>query len=258
MQSLHAGTIEQIRGGATDAAHKLLPLYRELLNDALGADDPERTAMFAAMLAVPSENYLGELMSEIDVDGLHRARGALRTVLGGELFDEWMAVYRRSTALGPYLPDSRSVGRRALRNLALGFLCTTGQSRVSDVRRVLLAQYRDADNLTDRLASLREIVNAEWLDDAARSGDDRGLLRALFDAETRHRSVVFGASGVPPSWRVGARRAAREPRRFRRPQSEPAARAVRGVRRAESGELPRARWLRLPFSRGARGAHRPF
>ncbi|HTK97707.1 MAG TPA: aminopeptidase N [Pseudomonadales bacterium] len=169
MQSLHAGTIEQIRGGATDAAHKLLPLYRELLNDALGADDPERTAMFAAMLAVPSENYLGELMSEIDVDGLHRARGALRTVLGGELFDEWMAVYRRSTALGPYLPDSRSVGRRALRNLALGFLCATGRSRVSDLRRVLLAQYRDADNLTDRLASLREIVNAEWLDDAARS-----------------------------------------------------------------------------------------
>ncbi len=169
MQSLHAETIEQMRGGTADAARKLLPLYRELLNDAIGADDPERTAMFAAMLAVPTENYLGELMSEIDVDGLHRARSALRAVLGDELFDDWMAVYRRSTAPGPYQPDSRSVGRRALRNLALGFLCATGQTRMSEVRAVLLAQYRDADNLTDRLASLREIVNAEWLDDAARS-----------------------------------------------------------------------------------------
>jgi len=52
---------------------------------------------------------------------------------------------------------------------ALGFLCAAGPSRVSVVRPLLLAQYRNADNLTDRLASLREIVNAEWLDEPART-----------------------------------------------------------------------------------------
>ena len=169
MQSLHAETIDRMRGGATDAALDLLPLYRELLNDASSADDPEHTAMFAAMLAVPTENYLGELMNEIDVDGLHRARGALRTAIGDELFDGWMDVYRRSATSGPYQPDSRSVGRRALRNLALGFLCAAGSTHGSVVRSLLLAQYRNADNLTDRLASLREIVNAEWLDEPART-----------------------------------------------------------------------------------------
>ena len=138
-------------------------------NDASSADDPEHTAMFAAMLAVPTENYLGELMNEIDVDGLHRARGALRTAIGDELFDGWMDVYRRSATSGPYQPDSRSVGRRALRNLALGFLCAAGSTHGSVVRSLLLAQYRNADNLTDRLASLREIVNAEWLDEPART-----------------------------------------------------------------------------------------
>ncbi len=169
MQSLHAETIERMRSGAADAARSLLALYRELLNDALAVDDPERTAMFAAMLAVPTENYLGELMREIDVDGLHRARDALRASIGGELFDGWLDVYRRSASSGPYQPDSRSVGRRALRNVALGFLCAAGTTRSSEARPLLLGQYRNADNLTDRLASLREIVNAEWLDDPARA-----------------------------------------------------------------------------------------
>jgi aminopeptidase N len=170
MQSLHAETIERLRAGDARAADTLLPLYRELLSEAVAADDdPERTATFAAMLAVPTESYLGELMNEIDVDGVHRARHALRATLGNQLFERWMDVYRRTAANGPYEPDSRSVSRRALRNLALGFLCAAGDARSADAGPLLLAQYRNADNLTDRLASLREIVNAEWLEESARS-----------------------------------------------------------------------------------------
>ncbi len=169
MQSLHTEEIERLRIGGTDAARGLLPLYRELLSDAMSADDdPERTAMFAAMLAVPTEGYLGELMAEIDVDGLHRARLALCASLANELFERWLELYGRNAANGPYQPDTRSVARRALRNLALGFLCAAGDSRTATVRALLLTQYRTADNLTDRLASLREVANAEWLDESAR------------------------------------------------------------------------------------------
>ena len=40
--------------------------------------------MFAAMLAVPTENYLGELMSEIDVDGLTAEGRAVPVMRAGE------------------------------------------------------------------------------------------------------------------------------------------------------------------------------
>jgi aminopeptidase N len=169
MQSLHADEVERIRGGGTDPARGLLPLYRELLSDVgSGAADAERTAMFAAMLAVPTENYLGEMMSEIDVDGLHRARGQLRAALANGLFERWLDLYRRNAATGAYQPDSASIARRALRSLALGFLCAAGDARADSVRALLLEQYRSADNLTDRLAALREVVNAQWLDETER------------------------------------------------------------------------------------------
>ena len=170
MQSLYAAEIERLRTGGTDPARDLLPVYRSLLADAASApDDAERTAMFAAMLTVPTENYLGELMAEIDVDGIHAARRRLRAALAEPLFDRWLDVYGRHRADGPYAPDARSIARRALRNLALGFLCVAAPTRLDVVRPLLLEQFRSADNLTDRSAALREIVNAEWLDEAERA-----------------------------------------------------------------------------------------
>ena len=169
MQSLHAQEIERIRTGGVEPGRALLPLYGELLSDAARVGgDAQRMGMFAALLAVPSEGYLGELMTEIDVDGVHAARGALRAALADGLFERWLELYHSHSAAGPYQPDAASIARRALRNLALGFLCASGGAQPDSIRPLLLGQYRGADNLTDRLAALREIVNAPWLDDPER------------------------------------------------------------------------------------------
>ena len=178
MQSLHAAEIDRVRVGGADPGDALLPLYRELLADAVAAEDAERSALFATMLAVPTEGYLSELMAEIDVDGLHRARGQLRATLANHLFEGWLELYRRNAARGPYQPDSGSSARRALRNVALGFLCAAGGERTREIRPLVRAQYQSADNLTDRLAALREVVNSPWLDTAERE-------RVLADFHTR-------------------------------------------------------------------------
>ena len=170
MQSLHAQEIERLRRGGAEPALTLLPLYRELIAAAnAGSTDAERAAMFAAMLAVPSENYLAELMAEIDVDGLHRSRADLRAALAEGLFESWLELYSRNAATAAFAPDSVGMARRALRNLSLGFLCAAGGTRTEAVRTVVLAHYRDADNLTDRLSALREVVNAPWLAESERA-----------------------------------------------------------------------------------------
>ncbi len=187
MQSLHAAEIERIRTGGGEPARPLLPLYRDLLGDAVTtAPDADRSALLAAMLAVPTEGYLSELMLEIDVDGLHRARALLRNVLANELFEGWTSLYHNSSSTEPYQPDSISIARRALRNLALGFMCAADQSHGVAVQALLLAQFETADNLTDRLAALREIVDSPWLDSALRE-------RALAEFHTRwsHQKLVI-------------------------------------------------------------------
>lgn len=165
MQTLFAAEIDRLRTGAVEPSGEFLTLLGELATAAhAAADDGEAKAMFAVMLTVPSEAYLGELMEQIDVDGLHRARVRLREVIGLTLFDSWLALYRGNSSTETYQPDGRGIARRALRNLALSYICATGDSHVDVAKRVVLNQYEGADNLTERLAALREIINAVWLE----------------------------------------------------------------------------------------------
>ena len=169
MQSLHTTEIERIRTGGVEPGRPLLALYRDLLDDAIATPThADRSALFAAMLAVPSEVYLSELMLEIDVDGLHGARTELRAALANGLFEGWTSLYRTSSSASSYNPDATSIARRALRNLALSFLCAAGERHTAEVQALLLSQFDTADNLTDRLAALREIVDSAWLDSALR------------------------------------------------------------------------------------------
>ncbi len=166
--------------------------------------------MFAAMLAVPTENYLGELMREIDVDGLHRARGASarrarrRTV-------------RRVARRVPAQRVERTVSTRLAQHRAPR-ACAISHS-ASCARRVQRAyvgsstavaraipQRRQPDRSARVAARDRQRRMARR---AGACGSDRRFLHALVGAEARHRSVVLGAGRVPPSRRVGARRVAR-------------------------------------------------
>jgi len=165
MQTLFAGEVDRLRGAAGQASGALLELLHQLTTAAGAApDDGEAKAMFAVMLAVPSEAYLGELMPQIDVDGLHQARNTLRRAIGTTLFDGWLALYRDNAASQAYQADGPGIARRALRSIALSYLCAAGDAHRDLVTHLVLEQYERADNLTERLAALREIVNAAWLD----------------------------------------------------------------------------------------------
>src|SRR6185503_18854278 len=86
---------------------------------------------------------------------LHASRNTLRRVLAERLKDELQQTYERSTVPGPYSPDARSIGRRSLRNLCLGYLGELGLSRLAD------AQFRSADNMTDAMAALATLANLD-------------------------------------------------------------------------------------------------
>ena len=122
---------------------------------ALAAILDDRTlepAFVALALVPPGEGDIArEIGHDIDPDAIFRARKALRADIGDRLGSALAATYDRMAVAGPYSPDASNAGRRALRNVALDLLASTGKPET--IARAA-RQYDAADNMTDRMAAL--------------------------------------------------------------------------------------------------------
>jgi aminopeptidase N len=115
-------------------------------NDALDA------GYRAQFLYLPSENDLARIVGRnVDPLAIHKARTALRKTIGTRLHEALLEIYRRMEVKGPYSPAPEQAGRRALRNVALGYL--TSRGRPEDIARAA-AHFDQSRNLTDETAAL--------------------------------------------------------------------------------------------------------
>lgn len=125
------------------------------LTHALAAilDDTTLEPAFVALaLMLPGEGDIArEIGQDIDPDAIFRARTALKAEIGERLGPALTATYDRMTVPGPYSPDARSAGRRALRNVALDLLAAKAEPAA--IARAV-RQFNAADNMTDRMAAL--------------------------------------------------------------------------------------------------------
>jgi len=124
-------------------------------------------ALIAEALTLPAESYIADQMHTVDVAAIHDARQLLRRSLAWELQASLQRVMMENHANEPYRFAPDAVGRRALKNLCLGYLM---ELEDPEVRRVCMAQLQNADNMTDQLAALQMLANsgAGERDDALR------------------------------------------------------------------------------------------
>jgi aminopeptidase N len=141
-----AASIILERNGKPSAA--FIDAARAVLRD----PDP---AFVAEVLALPSETFLAEQMALVDPDRLHESRNALRRSLANALREELSSTYEKLSSRTPYSPDASSMGRRALRNICLGYLGELGESRLA------YGQFQRADNMTDAMAALGTLANLD-------------------------------------------------------------------------------------------------
>jgi aminopeptidase N len=123
-------------------------------------DETLEPAFVAEAIVLPSEDYLAERMAVIDVEAIHEAREALRRMIADALGDELRRVYAANEVREPYSPDAAQSGRRALKNAALAYLAALAGTDAG-VRAMLMGKYRGANNMTDRMATLRLLVDLE-------------------------------------------------------------------------------------------------
>jgi len=119
----------------------------------------ERGAAFVAeALTLPGESTLFEALEQVDPDALHAARNALRRHLAEQLEADFAGLHATLAPTAPYQPTADDAGRRALRNLCLGYLL---ELDTDAVRQLALQQYRDADNMTDQFAALAALAQTD-------------------------------------------------------------------------------------------------
>jgi aminopeptidase N len=144
--------------------------------------DADRDPAFAAQaLTLPSEADIArELGSDVDPDAVFTARKALRQAVRTRLDPTLGTVLARFATPGPYSPDARAAGRRALCNVALDLWASGGEAeRIATVA----VRHRDADNMTDRFAALAVL--------AQHPGAERETALAAFRERYRADALIL-------------------------------------------------------------------
>jgi aminopeptidase N len=158
-------------GRAMDVDESFILALGRTLND---ADlDP---AFIALACQLPSETYLAEQVEKADPAAIHQAREAMRAAIARTLRDGLSRIYDANRANAPYSPDAASAGRRALKNLALSYLSLLDDPRC---RSLAGAQFREADNMTDRMAALSALNDRA--DEDGEVNERTGALAAFHD-----------------------------------------------------------------------------
>jgi aminopeptidase N len=123
---------------------------------AILADAQLEPTFIALALTPPSEADIArEIGRNVDPDAIFGARAKLCATIGARLGAALAETYERMVTPGPYRPDAQSAGRRSLRNVCLDLLAATEQTEA--VARAV-AQYQNADNMTDRMAALAALA----------------------------------------------------------------------------------------------------
>lgn len=147
-------------------------------------------ALAARLMALPSVSQLMEQASGVDPECLHLARQALRQALAREL-EPWLLAVRTQGVEDAYRYDAAAIGRRALANMALGWLVALGSRH----HELAWSRFDSATNMTDELASLTVLVHSG----AARA--DEALAR--FHERWEHEPLVmdqwFAVQATVPS-----------------------------------------------------------
>ncbi len=132
---------------------ELVEAYRSVLqNESLDK------AMVAYMLSLPSEAYLSELADIVDVEAIHYGRIAVRKALGNALRNEFETLYRAYDHQQEYAATADRIAARSLKNVALGYLALLNDDALI---RLCEQQYRTANNMTDVMAALTQLVNSD-------------------------------------------------------------------------------------------------
>jgi aminopeptidase N len=144
--------IESSASTEDSAVDPLIKGYKNLFAD----DKKDSKDLLAELLILPSEASFAEQMPIIDIDGIHEEREWLRFQCAKKLENNFLHCYQICHDLKPYVFDKQVVTNRRLASISLTYLMLLQDP---NVHHLCVEHYKKADNLTDRICALSEIIN---------------------------------------------------------------------------------------------------
>ncbi|MDH5765175.1 MAG: aminopeptidase N [Gammaproteobacteria bacterium] len=114
-------------------------------------------ALAARVLSLPSEDYLAELMTVVDVDAIHFVREFCRYQLARQLEADLLQVFNANYA-EQFDLSADAMGQRSLKNLCLSYLVELNKD---ETRQLAMYQYESATNMTDQMSALRALAHLD-------------------------------------------------------------------------------------------------
>jgi len=133
---------------------------QDAIAGALGAvigDPALDDLMRGELMVLPGEAYIAEQLLVSDPVAIHAEREGLKAWLGKALEGELATLHARASAV-PYSLSAEARGARKLKTQALAFLAAAVPVQAAEMAA---AQYRAADNMTDRQGALMVLAGLE-------------------------------------------------------------------------------------------------
>eukprot|EP00804_Cyclotella_cryptica_P024486 CCRYP_017562-RA/>CCRYP_017562-RA protein AED:0.17 eAED:0.17 QI:56/1/1/1/1/1/6/300/732 len=145
-----------------ETINPVLETFGRTLKDTTISDDSIR----AYTLTLPGESTLAESVTVIDPPAIHSARKQVKIEIARKFKDEITLCYQKLTAAieadgTEFKVDGTSVGRRRLRNVCLGYLCSIAETPDEQRAAAALAtnHFQSATGMTDKLAAFNHLVS---------------------------------------------------------------------------------------------------
>jgi len=138
----------------------LLNAHGQLLDQALAIAEGRAEGdlhMLAYAITLPSEEYLSQQQSVIDVESTHFSRARIKRKLAQVHYDKYLKLYHCLNENSAFSVDATSIARRKMKNTALSYLASSAkQEAIALCER----QVSYANNMTDELSALTEICHS--------------------------------------------------------------------------------------------------
>ena len=149
-RDLMASLAKAIESGQTPPTNKALKGYCEALKRTLESSEFDN-AFKALTLTPPAYMEVLQSLDEVDPIAVNEAGKWLSRAVADHLREPLLKTYHALTDDGPFSPDARSAGRRALRNRCLALLAARHDPLAANLAQ---NQLSSATNMTDELAAL--------------------------------------------------------------------------------------------------------
>ena len=156
---IQAVQVQLARGEAARVDSNLIDAVGHHLAEALArkSDSAFDAEMSSLLLMLPAPQYLIELQEAVDVLQLIAARDQVRNALARAHQGTFRALYEAYDEPGHIEINRRSVGCRAIKNVALAYLAETSDP---DALSLAVNQFKRQANMTDVAAAMRVIENS--------------------------------------------------------------------------------------------------